>query len=119
MRLLADRCIGGTAIGGLRADGHDVLSLFEADLNPSDADVLALAKEESRVVLTEDADFGALVFAARAPSSGVIRIEQEAPASQLAAIRAVIAAYQPELEAGAFVTSRRGVIRVASPSPRA
>jgi len=95
-----------------------VRSLFEAGLNPSDAEILALATAEARVVLTEDADFGALVFAAGVRTSGVIRIEQEAPARQLAAIRAVIVAHQPELEAGAFVTSRRDAIRVASPPPR-
>ena len=113
MRLLADRCIGATAVHGLRADGHDVLSLVEEGLNPPDAQILTIAMAQHRIVLTEDADFGAHLFRDGLPSAGVIRVEQESPADQLAVFREILMEHGEALGSGAIVTSRRGRIRVA------
>ena len=42
--------------------GHDVLSASERDPRTTDADLLALAVKERRILITEDKDFGELVF---------------------------------------------------------
>lgn len=98
-------------IEGLRSDGHDVLSLAEAKLNPTDQDILAMAAAEGRVVLTEDADFGTHIFKGAA-SSGLIRVEQVSPPEQLDIVRRVIALHESSLALGALVTVRRTRMRV-------
>lgn len=112
MRLLADLCIARDTILGLRDDGHDVLSLAEAKLNPTDEDVLALAKAQSRIVPTEDADFGTHIFHGGLESPGVVRVEQLRPAEQLATVRGILSQHEAPLLRGALVTARRNKIRV-------
>lgn len=45
--------------------GHDVLSARETAPGASDEALLALANQERRVLVTEDKDFGDLVFVRR------------------------------------------------------
>ena len=42
--------------------GHDVLSALDRDPRAADEALLALANKEQRVLITEDKDFGELVF---------------------------------------------------------
>lgn len=112
MRLLADLCIARLTTDGLRSDGHDVLSLAEAKLNPTDQEILAMAVAESRVVLTEDADFGTHIFHGRVATAGLIRVEQVSPADQLDIVRRVIALHDASLSKGAVVSVRRTRIRI-------
>ncbi len=113
MRLLADLCIARLTISGLRADGHDVLALSEARLNPPDKEVLELAADDDRILLTEDADFGALLWQQHAQSTGILRLEQINAHEQLASARAAIALYADDLASGAMVTVRRGRMRIS------
>ena len=112
MRLLADLCIARLTIEGLRSDGHDVLSLAEAKLNPPDQEILATGVAEARVVLTEDADFGTHIFQRGAAFSGLIRVEQVTPQEQLDIVRRAIALHEASLIRGAIVTVRRTRMRV-------
>ena len=52
---------------------NDAALRFLADRSV-DSDVIAQASQEKRVLLTEDKDFGQLVFASQADSAGVILI---------------------------------------------
>ena len=45
--------------------GHDVLSAREIDPRATDEALLALANRERRVLITEDKDFGELIFVRR------------------------------------------------------
>ena len=58
----------------LRAHGHDVLYVAEAASGLRDADVVALALREKRLLLTEDKDFGDLVFRRERMVPGVVLI---------------------------------------------
>lgn len=73
MKFLADQCVYQTTIDLLRGFGFDVISL--KDLNATtalDEKVLKLAKEYSRVLITNNLDFGKLVFYSSKEHSGVI-----------------------------------------------
>jgi predicted nuclease of predicted toxin-antitoxin system len=74
LRFLADESCDFGVVRALRADGYDVLALTEITTYSVDSDVIALASQEKRVLLTEDKDFGQLVFASQADSAGVILI---------------------------------------------
>ena len=73
MRFLADECIPPAIIASLRVTGHDVLSVREAFPSASDAFILSLSVQERRIVLTEDNDYGELIFhRSKAAAVGVV-----------------------------------------------
>ena len=61
-RVLLDENFPSGAVRGLEAAGHDVASISGVSPGLDDRGVLALARTESRVLLTFDADFGDLIF---------------------------------------------------------
>ena len=72
MRWLADECVAAPLVAFLRTAGHDVLYVAEAAAGLSDTDVIALALREKRLLLTEDKDFGDLVFRRERAILGVV-----------------------------------------------
>jgi predicted nuclease of predicted toxin-antitoxin system len=58
LRFLADECRDFAVVRCLRASGHDVLAVSEFQQRSVDRELLALALEEDRILLTEDKDFG-------------------------------------------------------------
>jgi len=91
MLFLADESCDACMIRVLRADGHDVLAISEHQRGASDATVLKLAADTSRLLVTEDKDFGQLVFASCHGHGGVILLRYPFPlryhiATQLSAL---------------------------------
>ena len=75
--------------------------------------VIALAAEEQRVLLTEDRDFGRLVFAQGHRSAGVIYLRYPARARRWAASTVSdFVARTAELE-GRFVVVQPGRVRIS------
>lgn len=74
LRFLADESCDFSVVRGLRAAGFDVVAVVETAPGTTDERVIELARPENRIVLTEDRDFGRLVFAATHATSGVIFI---------------------------------------------
>lgn len=72
MVFLADESCDFHIVRALRGAGHDVCAVSESSPRVEDSEVIALAAQQNRVLLTEDKDFGQLVFAAAAPSAGVV-----------------------------------------------
>jgi predicted nuclease of predicted toxin-antitoxin system len=62
MKLLANENIPASAILALRDDGHDVLWARTDLPGAADRQLLDLAVQESRLLVTFDKDFGELVF---------------------------------------------------------
>ncbi len=75
MEFVADESCAGPVVRALRAAGHDVIAIAEVAAGIVDERVMARAFSERRVLLTEDADFGELVYAWRRPSAGVILVK--------------------------------------------
>ena len=79
MKFLADENIHGGIVAWLRASGHDVLYAAEMTPGSGDETVLELASREDRVLITDDKDFGELVFRRRLVNAGVILVRLSAP----------------------------------------
>jgi predicted nuclease of predicted toxin-antitoxin system len=62
VRWLADECVAAPLVAFLRSLGHDVRYVGEAASGVSDAEVVALALRERRLLLTEDKDIRILVI---------------------------------------------------------
>ncbi|MFM7023432.1 MAG: DUF5615 family PIN-like protein [Flavobacteriales bacterium] len=62
MKLLANENIPLGSIKLLREQGYDVLSIAESDFGISDEQVLKMAHDTGRIILTFDRDYGTLVY---------------------------------------------------------
>jgi predicted nuclease of predicted toxin-antitoxin system len=74
VRFLADENCDFAVVRALRAAGHDILAVAELSPRSDDRAVIDLAVQDNRVLLTEDKDFGQLVYANSQPSGGIIFI---------------------------------------------
>ena len=74
MRFLADESCDFAVVRALREDGHDVLAVADAARGAKDPEVVRLARDGNRVLLTEDKDFGWYVYAAGEGGIGVMLI---------------------------------------------
>lgn len=92
MRLLADENIAAPLVRMLRKQGFDVDYVAELQPGLSDDGVLALAVRERRPILTEDRDFGELVFRQKRDVPGVIMLRL--PAAERAHWPRVVALLQ-------------------------
>jgi len=77
LRFLADECCDTGLVSSLREDGHDVLYVLERKPGVSDDEVLIEAYNEERILVTEDKDFGGLVYRLKKPSRGIILIRMD------------------------------------------
>jgi predicted nuclease of predicted toxin-antitoxin system len=78
MNLVADENIDRGIVERLRRDGHAVVWIAELSPSVSDEDVLHRATSIPAVLLTEDKDFGELVYRRGLSHAGVllVRLEQ-------------------------------------------
>lgn len=72
MRFLADESCDFGIVRALRSAGYDVLSVAETNPGELDPVVLESALHDGRILLTEDKDFGQLVYAGAGRTGGVI-----------------------------------------------
>jgi predicted nuclease of predicted toxin-antitoxin system len=115
MRFLADESCDFAVVRALRAEGHDVLAVSEFQQRSVDTALMEQALVESRILLTEDKDFGRLAFAAQVDSPGVILIRFPASARRAlgAAVRELVTNQGSKLGA-AFVVLRPGSARIST-----
>src|SRR5215471_8472506 len=72
MKLFADENIAAQIVDQLRRLGHDVLYPPETGLSAADDVWLEKARSEERTLLTDDKDYGELVFRRKLPSASVV-----------------------------------------------
>ncbi len=77
MRFLADECCDAALVDALRGNDHDVHYAMESLRGATDKELLTCAVEENRILLTEDKDFGELVYRLQQPAYGVILLRFE------------------------------------------
>ena len=117
MRFLADENVSRHVIERLRNSGHDVVSIAETKPSAPDEDVLNAADAGSRILITEDRDFGEMVIRQRLGVGGVILLELDrlSNATEADTVADVISAHADRLS-GNLVVIEPGRIRV-SPLP--
>ena len=113
MRFLADESCDFSVVRALRAAGHDVLAVAELASGSDDAIIMDLALRENRVLLTEDKDFGQLVYAHLQQSNGVIFIRYPATARKTLpkAVMTLVSKLEADLT-GSFVVMSPGRVRI-------
>ena len=94
--------------------GHDVLSVSERNPRATDESVLAWANRERRVLITEDKDFGELVFVRRRDHPCIIRFVEMRVTEKGAAMRELIDHYADAMIAGTLIVVTRRRVRIRS-----
>jgi predicted nuclease of predicted toxin-antitoxin system len=74
LKFFADECCDAGIVASLRKEGYDVIYALEEKPGLPDDMVLQKAYVERRILLTEDKDFGELVFRLRKPAAGIVLI---------------------------------------------
>ncbi|NOZ48621.1 MAG: hypothetical protein GXP37_01075 [Chloroflexi bacterium] len=115
MKFLADMGISPKTVAFLRELGSEAVHLHEERLDRMmDAAILVKAREEGRVLLTHDLDFGELVAAsgAQLPSVIVFRLRNMRPENVNQHLMRIIEEHGAMLETGAFISVTEGRIRM-------
>lgn len=113
MNLVADENLDKSLVERLRRDGHDVLYTAEMEPGVEDIVVLRRANEREALLITEDKDFGELVFRQRLVHAGVILVRLaglSTPAKTDAVARTLIER-GPQL-VGSFTVIAPGILRI-------
>jgi predicted nuclease of predicted toxin-antitoxin system len=114
LRFLADESCDFAIVRALRAEGYDVLAVSEIMHRSDDRELIELASREKRILMTEDKDFGWLVFVSHADSAGVILIRFPGNARRtLAQTVKQLVQEQGKRLLGAFVVMQPGHIRIS------
>ena len=113
MKLLADECCDVALVEALRADGHDVLYVLESLRGASDEEVLTRAFSEDRLLITEDKDFGELVYRLERPAIGIILLRFD-PVDRILKIPRLfdLLRQDPQRLPGSFVVIEADKVRV-------
>ena len=113
MRFLADESCDFSVVRSLRAAGHDVAAVVELSPRADDEIVIDRAVREQRILITEDKDFGQLVYADKRASAGVLFIRFPANVRRsLARTIVELVRRKGEKLAGDFVVVQPGRTRV-------
>ena len=111
MRFIVDESTGTAVAKYLRDAGHDVLSVAETMPQAEDEDILHRAVAETRVLLTNDKDFGEHIFRSAQPHVGIVlfRLHDESAANRLRVVRALLERHREKLEQHITVVTDSGV----------
>lgn len=112
MRLLVDACVAEQVVQALRMEGRDVVAVADWSRDPGDEEILRLAAEEGRVMVTRDKDFGTLAVLHGRVHAGIVQLRRLRLRQQPAACLSALSAHAEDLEAGAIVTVLPGHLRV-------
>lgn len=114
MRFLVDECTGRRVAEWLRMQGHEVFSVFDEARGADDDSIIEKADREGWILITNDKDFGEMVYRDRRSHRGVIfmRLENERAANKIAVLRRLLDSYSDKL-ADQFVVVTETQVRFA------
>jgi predicted nuclease of predicted toxin-antitoxin system len=115
MKFLADMGISPRTVTFLKSLGHDVVHLQEQGLGRlSDPLTLRKAREEGRVLLTHDLDFGELMAASgeELPSVVIFRLHDMRPERVNLYLKQIVTEHDEVLEQGVIVSVSERQIRL-------
>lgn len=113
MRFLLDACVASQTLRRTLADyGHDVLSARGEYSHTTDEALLTLAYEQRRILITEDKDFGELVFLRRMPHACIVRLVGLRETEKVNALMHLIEHHKDAMQEASIIVVTRRRIRI-------
>lgn len=110
MRFLVDECTGKKFANLLGKKGYDVLFVGDITHSASDEEIIRKAEEDDRILITDDKDFGELVFRLGKPAKGVILLRIGVnPEKRLRALIKLLKKYKLK---GKFIVLKEDSVRI-------
>lgn len=108
MRLIVDESTGRKLANIIKQAGYDVVFSLDVLSGANDLQLLDLAEREKCVLITDDKDFGELIFRLNRPSSGVILLRMpKDPLKRFEGIKDIL-----DKAEGKFIVVKEGQIRI-------
>lgn len=111
MRFIVDECTGPAVARWLRQNEHDVFSVYEEARGLDDDSILQKAAAEDRILITNDKDFGEMIFRERKSHSGVILLRAE---NKIRVLKRLLERYADQIS-HSFVVTTETTVRIAHP----
>jgi predicted nuclease of predicted toxin-antitoxin system len=111
MRFLVDECTGPAVARWLRGQGFEVFSVWGQAGGSNDEDIVKKAFEEDWILITNDKDFGTLIYRKRRPHRGVVllRLEDERLFNKIETLQRLLSHHAHRLKDQFVVVTEKGV----------
>jgi len=111
MRIVADESVDFGIIENLRKNQFEVYSILESNPSILDSVVLDIANQQKAILLTEDKDFGELVYRLKLYHKGIllIRLSDLLRESRVNVVTDVLIEHFAKLEGKFSVLNKRGL----------
>jgi predicted nuclease of predicted toxin-antitoxin system len=111
VRFLIDSCVPRLVTVHLREAGHDVVETRERGPDPGDAEIMAWAADERRILVTADGDHAVLALRHGLAHHGIVQLAQRSVPELIATLESVMAAHSEDDLASTVVIARRKRLR--------
>ncbi|MEA3349852.1 MAG: DUF5615 family PIN-like protein [Chloroflexota bacterium] len=113
MKIIVDESAGFAVTKYLQDRGYDVLAVSEIMPQAHDNEILERAVREKRIIVTNDKDFGELVYRSGQNHHGVIllRLRNESAVNRVRVLKSVLDNHASQLP-NAFTVATEGNIRI-------
>ncbi len=111
MKVVADESVDFGIITGLREIGFQILSILEDHSGIKDEDVLRIAVKEKGLLITEDKDFGEIIYRLKQRHMGIllIRLTDMPRRERIELVVEIIVRHINDLRNNFSVLDRRGL----------
>ena len=114
MRFLVDECTGSKVAQWLRDANYEVFSVFDEARGITDDEVLTKAFVENCILITNDKDFGEMIFRERRTHHGInfMRLDDERGINKIKVLEQLLENYAEKLPEQ-FITVTETKVRIA------
>jgi predicted nuclease of predicted toxin-antitoxin system len=112
MKFLVDECTGPAVARWLRSMGYEAFSVFDESRGASDDEILTKAYSENWILITNDKDFGEMVYRENRSHCGIVflRLRDQRSTLKIDALSRLIFTYIEQLP-NAFVVVTETQVR--------